>query len=64
MMTNKLTSLQESIRQATAALNGDTATVTVHDVLVKSVPATTPESHSESESLPESHSESESLASK
>jgi len=48
MMTKKLTSLQESIRQATAALNGETATVTVHN---KSVPATTPGSHSEPEPL-------------
>jgi len=51
MMTNKLTSLQESIQQATAALNGDTAAVTVHDALVKPVPVTTPGSHSEPESL-------------
>jgi len=44
-MTDELTSLEESIRQATAALSGDTAAVTVHDVWVKPVPGTTSESH-------------------
>lgn len=37
-MTENLTSLQKSIRQATAAVNGDTTNITRHDVSIKSAP--------------------------
>ncbi|MFC6260680.1 helix-turn-helix domain-containing protein [Levilactobacillus fujinensis] len=37
-MTDKTTALQRSIRQATAALNGDSSMVTVHEVSIKPAP--------------------------
>jgi len=37
-MTEKLTSLQKSIRQATAAINGDASMVVTHDVSIEPAP--------------------------
>lgn len=37
-MTEKLTALQKSIRQATAALNGDTSMITTHEIVIKPAP--------------------------
>ncbi|AVK63955.1 transcriptional regulator [Lactobacillus sp. CBA3606] len=37
-MTEKLTALQKSIRQATAALNGDGSQVTTHEVSIMPAP--------------------------
>lgn len=37
-MTEKITSLQKSIRQATAAIDGDTSMVVTHDVSIAPAP--------------------------